>query len=164
MPSPVQSRTIFAEVMREHAPIMRTSKLKSELTGTCQKKVISGPHHVFSEILEMPRVARDEFVRFCLFGNQRVPVIVNPRTLNSQALGLFQSLQGFLLGQFLEFNFGGKTSQPGGAFFLSENHPFGISRFIGDFDAASGHRREKFRQKMEAGRMLIGQQTAKHLR
>ena len=105
----------------------------------CGKKAVSGPRHVFGQVLEMPDVARDEFIRFRFFGNQRVPVIVNPCFLDAQALGIFQSRQGFLLGQFLELDFTGKISQPGGALVLGENHPFRVPLVVRDFHAATGH-------------------------
>jgi len=112
----------------------------------------------------MPRVARDAFVRFRFFGNQGVPVIVCPSTLYTQALGVFQGLQGFLAGQFFKLDFTGEVSQLGGALVLRENHPVRISGFIHDFHAASGHRGKEFRQEMQPGHRFPAFPAAKNFR
>jgi hypothetical protein len=84
--------------------------------------------------------------------------------LDAHSLRLFQGIQGFIFGQFLEFNFGGESSQPGGTLVLRENKSVRISVVVHDFNAAPGHRGEEFRQQMQAGHMLDGIQATKHLR
>ena len=83
----------------------------------------------WGQVLEMPCVAREEFISFCFLGNLGVPVIINPGSLDTPALRLVQCLQGFLQGQFLKFDFTGKISKLGGALVLGENHPVSISPF-----------------------------------
>ena len=129
-----------------------------------ERGLISGPHNIFRQALEMARVAGDEFVGLGFGRNQSVPIIVHSRTLDAQALGLVQTVQRFFFGQLLELKFVGEFSQPGRALVLSEYHSVDVPLLVGDLHAASSHGGQELRQKMQAGDVLPAVQAAENVR
>ena len=119
-----------------------------------KKGAMSGPRNISRQALEVAGVARDKFVRLRLDRNQGVPIVIHPRSLDTQLLGLVQAGQHFILGQLHKFKSARKFSQPGRAFVLGKNHPVGMSDPVGNLHAPSRHGGEEFRQKVQAGHMF----------